>query len=171
MQTSSQFARALGERACLVAWMILMVTNTVLVGLSVELLVFGVILSLGQITLIDNHTLPFLTVGFIAALNFPLVIKLHNLGVAHLNFEIHENILNNASESWATLISTLLDDKTYLRSHRLDKLVRDIANAASPAERQERRAEAKAWLIENHDKLTDDDKEIVLEHLGYLKIR
>lgn len=171
MQTSSQFARALGERACLVAWMLLMVANTVLVGLSVELLVFGLILSLDQVTLIDYHTLPFLTLGFIAALNFPIVIKLHNLGVAHLNFEVHENILNNASESWATMISTLLNDETALKSHHLEKLVREIANAGSAAERQERRREAKAWLLENHDSLTDEDKEVVNEHLDYLKLR
>jgi hypothetical protein len=171
MQTPSQFARALGERACLVAWMFLMVANTVLVGLAVELVVFAVILSLGQITLIDDRTLPFLTLGFIAGLNFPLVMKLHHLGVAHLNFEVHENILNNASESWATMIAILLDDETTLKSHHLEKLVREIANAGSAAERQERRREAKAWLIKNHATLSEEDKEIVDEHLGYLKLR
>jgi hypothetical protein len=171
MQTSSQFARALGERACLVAWMFLMVANTVMIGLSVELLVFGALLSLNQVTLIDGRTLPFLAVGFAAALNFPFVIKLHNLGVAHLNFEIHENILNNASESWATLISTLLNDETSLKSNQLEKMVRAIANAESAAVRQECRREAKAWLIENYESLPDEDKEVVHEQLGYLKLR
>ena len=151
--------------------MCLMVANTVMVGLSVELLVFGLILSFGQVNLLDARTLPFLTVGFIAALNFPLVIKLHTLGVNHLNFELHENILNNASESWATLISTLLNDETALRSNHLEKLVRDIADAATAADRQERRAEAKAWLMKNHAQLTEEDQEIVSEHLGYLKLR
>jgi len=151
--------------------MLLMVANTVLIGLSVELLVFGIILSFSQVTLIDERTIPFLVVGFIAALNFPLVAKLHNLGVLYLHFEIHENILNSASESWATLIMTLLDDETSLKSQQLEKMVWDIADAASPAERQERRTVAKAWLIANHESLSDEDKEVVDEHLGYLKLR
>jgi hypothetical protein len=170
MKDASQFARALLERTCLVGWMILMVANTVMVGLSVELLVFGVILSFNHVTLIDNGTLPFLALGFAAVLNFPVVVKLHKLGVAHLNFEIHENMLKYASESWETIILTLLDEHA-LRSHQLDKLVQAINNAPSAAERQERRAQTKAWLIENKDRLTDEDKEIVLEHLSYLKIR
>jgi hypothetical protein len=169
MQDASPFARLFFERTCLVAWMILMMANTIMVGLSVELLAFGIILSFDHVTLIDNGTLPFLAIGFIAVLNFPIVAKLHGLGVAHLNFETHENMLHHASESWETLILTLLDDKG-LRSHQLDKLVEAINNASSAAERQERRAEAKAWLIENNDRLTDEDKELVLEHLSYLKI-
>jgi hypothetical protein len=170
MQDASPFARALFERACLVGWMILMMANTILVGLSVELLVFAVILSFNHITLIDSGTLPFLAIGFVAILNFPVVAKLHGLGVAHLNFEIHENMLKYASETWETLILTLLDESG-LRSHQLEKLVQAINNAPSAAERQERRTETKAWLIENNDKLTDEDQEIVREHLSYLKIR
>src|SRR5260370_670850 len=121
MQDAAPFARALFERTCLVGWVILMMANTVLIGLSVELLLFGFILSLGQITLIDSHTIPFLAIGFAAAVNFPVVVKLHDLGVAHLNFEIHENILSNASESWASIIGTLLDDGSSVRSHQLEK--------------------------------------------------
>jgi hypothetical protein len=169
MQNAPPFARALFERTCLVGWMILMMANTIMVGLSVELLVFGFFLSFYHVTLIDNGTLPFLAIGLVAFLNFPIVVKLHGLGVAHLNFEIHENMLKYASESWETLILTLLDEKG-IRSHQLEKLVDAINNAASAAERQERRVEAKAWLIENNDRLTDEDKEIVLEHLSYLKI-
>ncbi len=149
--------------------MILMMANTIMIGLSVELLVFGFILSFNHVTLIDYGTFPFLAIGFAAAINFPVVVKLHELGVTHLNFEIHENILSNASESWENLILILLDEKG-LRSHQLEKLVNAINNAPSAAERQERRAQAKAWLIENKDRLTDEDKEMVLEHLSYLKI-
>jgi hypothetical protein len=169
MQTSYKVARGLGERTCLVAWMFLMVANTVLVGLSVELLVFGLILSFDQVNLIDNRTIPFLGLGFLAALNFPIVIKLHSLGVAHLNFEIHENLLNNASESWQNMILTLLDEKAP-KSHQIDGMIRAISNAASAAERQERRMEAKAWLMEHYQGLSDDDKEAVDENMGYLKI-
>ena len=169
MHTSSNFARALGERVCLVTWMLLMMATTVMVGLSVELLVSGFILSFNHVTLIDSGTFPFLAIGFVAVLNFPVVVKLHELGVAHLNFELHENFLNGASESWETLILTLLDESA-LRSRQLEKLIQAICNAGSPAERQERRAEAKAWLITNHDSLTDEDQDIVLEHLSYLKI-
>ncbi len=169
MQSSTNFARALGERICLVAWMILMVANTVMVGLSVELVLFGVILSGYNVNLIDSRTLPFLAIGFAAALNFPLVAKLHVLGVNHLNFEVHESMLNNASEGWDTLILTFLDE-TAVRSNQLEKLIRSISEAPSAAERQERRAEAKAWLIENRKSLTEDDREMVAEHLGYLKL-
>jgi hypothetical protein len=169
MQTTSNFARAFGERTCLVAWMVLMIANTVMIGLSAELLIFGALMSFYNVTLIDSGTLPFLTIGFIAALNFPLVAKLHGLGVTHLNFEIHENMMGKVSESWESLILTLLDE-TALQSRRLDQFVQAISNAESAAERQERRAEAKAWLIENHDRLSDEDKEVVQEHLGYLKI-
>ena len=170
MQTFANFARPFGERACLVAWVILLMATTIMIGLSIELLVFSGILSLSQVTLIDEHTLPFLAFGFIAALNFPLVIKLHDLGVAYLHFEIHENIMNSASESWENMILALLDE-TALKSRQLEKLVQAISNAESAAERQERRMEAKAWLIENQDSLSDEDKDVVLEHLSYLKMR
>jgi hypothetical protein len=160
----------MGERACLIAWMCLMVANTVLIGLSVELLVFAIILSFGQITLIDNGTLPFLALGLIAALNFPIVVKLHELGVSHLHFETHENMLKDTPESWETLILTLLDEGAS-QTRQLEKFVEAIDNAASPAERQERRTEAKAWLMENQGKLTEEDKAFVDEYLGYLKIR
>ncbi len=87
-----------------------MVANTVMIGLSVELVVFGIILSVYHVNLIDAGTLPFLAIGFAAALNFPLVAKLHGWGVTHLNFEVHESMLNTNSESWGTLILTFLDE-------------------------------------------------------------
>jgi len=143
--------------------------NTVMIGLSLELLIFGALMSLYHVTLIGSGTVPFLTVGLLAFLNFPLVAKLHDLGVTHLHFEIHENMMGKASESWEKLILTLLDESA-LQTRQLEKLIDLINNAPCAAERQERRAEAKAWLIENHDRLSDEDKEIVLEHLSYLKI-
>ena len=149
--------------------MILMMANTIMIGLSAELLIFGFILSFYHVNLIDSGTFPFLALGFAAAVNFPVVVKLHGLGVAHLNFEIHENMLKHASESWESLILALLDE-TSVRSHQLEKLVQAISDAPSAADRQERRAEAKTWLIQNQDRLTEEDKEMVLEHLSYLKI-
>jgi hypothetical protein len=143
--------------------------STIMIGLSVELLVFGGILSLSQITVIDEHTLPFLAIGFAAALNFPFVIKLHDWGVAHLHFEIHENVMNHAPESWGNLIMALLDE-TAQQSQHLEKMIQAISAAESAAERQERRMEAKAWLIENQNNLSEEDKELVLEHLSYLKM-
>lgn len=169
MHAASPFARAFFERTCFIGWMLLMMATTILVGLSVELLVFGFILSFDHVNLIDNRTFPFLAVGFLAALNFPVVVKLHGFGVANLNFEIHENMLKYASESWETLILTLLDE-TALRSRQLEKLVQAINSSSSAEERQQRRTEAKAWLAENSDKLSDEDKEFITEHLGYLKI-
>jgi len=169
MNTSPNFARAFGERTCLVAWMILMMANTIMIGLSLELVIFGAFMSLYHVTLIGSGTAPFLTIGFLALLNFPLVAKLHDLGVNHLHFEIHENMLGKVSESWETLILTLLDENA-LQSRQLEKLVQAINNAPSAMERQARRAEAKAWLVENQDRLSEEDKEMVLEHLSYLKI-
>ena len=169
MNTSPNFTRAFGERTCLVAWMILMMANTVMIGLSLELILFGALMSFYHVTLIGSGTLPFLTIGFIALLNFPLVAKLHDLGVNHLHFEIHENMMGKVSESWETLILTLLDE-TALQSRQLEKLVQAINNAPSAVVRQERRAEAKAWLIQNQGRLSEEDKEVVLEHLSYLKI-
>ena len=169
MNTSPNFARAFGERTCLVVWMILMMANTVMIGLSLELVLFGALMSFYHVALIGNGTMPFLTIGFLALLNFPLVAKLHDLGVTHLHFEIHENMMGKVSESWEALILTLLDESA-LQSRQLEKLVDAINNAPSAMERQERRAEAKAWLIENQDRLSEEDKEIVLAHLSYLKI-
>jgi hypothetical protein len=169
METYPPFARAFGERLCLVAWMILMIATTVMIGLSVELIFFGAILSFDNVTLIGPGCLPFLGIGFAAALNFPIVVKLHELGVNHLHFELHESIMSSASESWENIMLTLLDD-TGLRSHQLGKLVDAINNATCAAERQERRREAKAWLVENKDRLSEEDKELVIEQLSYLKI-
>jgi hypothetical protein len=48
-------------------------------------------------------------------------------------------------------------------------LVRLIDEAPGPVERQDRRAEAKAWLRNNRDRLTTEDKEFVNEYLGYIR--
>ena len=108
MNTSPNFAPPFGERTCLIAWMILMMANTVMIGLSLELVMFGGFMSLYHVNLIGSGTMPFLTIGFFAVLNFPLVAKLHDLGVNHLHFQIHENMMGKVSESWETLILTRL---------------------------------------------------------------
>ena len=74
--------------------MVMMVANTVVLGLSAELLVFGAFFSFYHLTLIDEHTAPFLLAGVFATLNFPVVVKLHEYGVENLNFEIHEHTMN-----------------------------------------------------------------------------
>ena len=163
--------RAIFERGCLAVWILLMVANTVIVGLSVELLVFGVIFSLSHIILLDQHTAPFLALGVFATLNLPIVAKFREYGVENLHFDLHEGSLNKfmtPPESWSDLILTLLDE-TALTSHRLVLLVRLIDEAPGPLERQERRTEARAWLNENRDKLTDEDKQFVNDYLGYLR--
>jgi hypothetical protein len=169
MQASTKFARELGERACLIGWVILLMATTVMIGWSVELLVMGAALACNNCVLIDSGTLPFLMLGVVAMLNFPVVIKLHELGVTYLHFEEHENVLNTKSESWGSLIETLLDESE-MKSRQLEKLIREISDATSAAERQERRREAKAWLMENQAKLSEEDQGTVDEHLGYLKI-
>jgi hypothetical protein len=169
-ETFRKWLRAVFERGCLAGWMLLMAANTVIFGLAVELLVFGTVFSFSRVMLINGHTAPFLVLGVLATFNFPLVFKLRQYGVENLNFEIHENALNrfiDPPESWSTVILTLLDE-TALRSHELVILVRLIDEAPGPVERQDRRAEAKAWLKGNRDKLTDEDKEFVNEYLGYL---
>jgi len=162
--------RAFFERGCLAGWMLLMTANTVVLGLSAELLIFGLILSLDHIFLIDAHSAPFLVFGVFATLNFPLVMKLREYGVQNLNFEIHEHALNQMvipPESWSDTIMALLDE-TAFRSEKLVLLVRLIDEAPGPVERQDRRAEAKAWLQENRGKLTDEDRAFVKDYLGYL---
>jgi len=151
--------------------MVLMVANTVVLGLCAELLVFGAFFSFYHLTLIDEHTAPFLLAGVFAALNFPVVVKLREYGVENLNFEIHEHAMNQfvePPESWSNVILTLLDE-TALRSNELVILVRLIDEAPGPVERQDRRAEAKAWLRNNRDRLTTEDKEFVNEYLGYIR--
>jgi len=151
--------------------MLLMTATTVVFGLSAELLIFGTILSFDNIVLIDARSAPFLVLGIFAALNFPLVVKLREYGVQHLNFEIHEHALNQLvtpPETWSNVIMALLDE-TALRSDELVLLVRLIDEAPGPVERQDRRAEAKTWLKENRDKLTDEDKTFVHDYLGYLR--
>jgi hypothetical protein len=151
--------------------MVLMVANTAVLGLSFELLFFGMLLSFYHIILIDEHTAPFLVVGVFAVLNLPLVVRLRQFGMENLHFELHERALNGmfeAPESWSNAIVGLLDE-TGARSNELVMLVQLIDEAPGPVERQDRRAEAKVWLKENRDKLTEEDHDYANQYLGYLK--
>jgi hypothetical protein len=150
--------------------MVLMVVNTVIFGLAAELFILGTILSFNNIIVINEHTAPLLVCGVFAILNFPVVVKLREYGVENLNFVLHESAMNSLMtphESWSNVILAFLDE-TGLRSHELTMLVRLIDEAPGPLERQARRAEAKAWLKENRDKLTDEDRQFVNDYLGYL---
>jgi hypothetical protein len=147
-----------------------MAINTIVLGLAVELFVFGTILSFGEILLINSQTAPLLVCGVFALLNFPLVARLREYGVANLNFELHEMALNRMMtppESWSNTIMALLDEAA-AESGKLELMIRLIDEAPGPVERQERRAEAKAWLKENREKLTEEDRELARERLGYL---
>ena len=162
--------RAFLERGCLAGWMVLMAVNTIVLGLAVELLVFGTILSYGEVLLINSRTAPLLVCGVFAVLIFPLVARLRIYGVENLNFELHEHALNQMMtppESWSNTIMALLDE-TVVNSNKLELLVRLIEEAPGPVERQERRAEAKAWLKEHREKLSEEDRELARERLGYL---
>lgn len=150
--------------------MLWLTAATVIVGLSAELLIFGAALSFSHIILIDARSAPFLVLGILATLNFPLLVKSHAYGVQNLNFKIHEHALNRITEtpgSWSQTILALLDE-TALRSDKLVLLVRLIDEAPGPVERQDRRTDAKVWLKENREKLTDEDKAFVNDFLGYL---
>ena len=161
--------RALFERGCLAAWMILMTINTIVLGLAIELLVFGTILS-SEVLLINSQTAPLLVCGVFAVLIFPMVARLRTYGVENLNFELHETALNQMMtppESWSNTIMALLDEAA-AESGKLEMMVRLIDEAPGPVERQERRAEAKAWLKDNREKLTEEDRELARARLGYL---
>ncbi len=148
-----------------------MVANTAVLGLAFELLFFGMFLSFYHIILIDEHTAPFLVVGIFAVLNFPVVVRLRQFGMDNLHFELHERALNgmfDTPETWSNNIVGLLDE-TGARSNELVMLVQLIDEAPGPVERQDRRAEAKAWLKSNREKLTQEDREYVNQYLGYLK--
>jgi hypothetical protein len=152
--------------------MVFMVANTVVLGLATELLVFGTIFSFGDILLINERTAPFLVVGVFAIFNFPLVVRLRIYGVENLNFLVHESAMNRLMtppESWSNVILALLDESA-VTSNNLELLVRLIDEAPGAVERQDRRAEAKAWLKEHWDKLADEEKDFVNERLGYLRL-
>ncbi len=162
--------RAFLERGCLAGWMVLMAVNTIVLGLAVELLVFGTILSFDEILLINSQTAPLLVCGVFALLIFPVVARLRIYGVENLNFELHEHALNQMvtpPEEWSNTIMALLDEACG-ESDKLELMIRLIDEAPGPVERQERRNEAKAWLKENRDKLTEEDRELARERLGYL---
>jgi len=150
--------------------MLLMTANTIVLGWAIELFVFGILFSFYQIVLINEHTAPVLVLGIFALFNVSFIARLRKYGVANLNFELHENAFNALFEppgAWSESILTLLDESAQ-RSSQLEMLVRHIDEAPGPVERQDRRAEAKAWLKINRVKLTDEDKEFVREYLGYL---
>ena len=162
--------RALLERGCLAAWMVLMSINTIILGLAIELFIFGTILSFNEVLLINSQTAPLLVCGIFALLIFPLVARLRIYGVENLNFELHETALNRMMtppESWSNTIMALLDEAA-AESGKLELLIRLIDEAPGPVERQERRAEAKAWLKDNREKLTEEDRELARARLGYL---
>ena len=164
--------RVLLERGCLAGWMVLMVADTVILGLAMELFVFGTIFSFADILLINERTAPFLVVGIFAMLIFPIVVRLREYGVENLNFLVHEAALNRIMtppESWSNLILTLLDE-TAARANNLELLVRLIDEAPGAVERQDRRAEAKAWLKVHWQELTDEEKEFVNDRLPYLRL-
>ncbi len=162
--------RSLFERVCLAGWMVLMTANTIVLGLAIELLVFGFILSFNEILLINPQTAPLLVCGVFSLLFFPMVSRMREYGVANLNFELHEHAPNKMMtppESWSNALMALLDEAAG-NSGKLEMLVRLIDEAPGPVERQERRTEAKAWLKDNHDKLSEEDRELARERLGYL---
>lgn len=165
-----KWLRALFERSCLLAWVILMTVNTVVLGWAIELLVVGSLLSFYQVVLINEHTAPLLVGGIFAIFNVAVISRLWECGRQNLNFEIHERAFNAVVElppSWSNSLLVLLDESTKY-SHELEMLVQLIEEAPGPVERQDRRAEAKAWLKENRDKLSAEDNELVREKLGYL---
>lgn len=171
-QPFKKWFRAFCERVCLLLWFVLMVANTVVMGLAVELFIFGMVFACFQIPLINEHSAPLLVVGIFALFNFSFVVKLREYGVEYLNFEIHEGSLNklvDPPESWSDLILTLLD-QTALKSQELVVLVQLIDEAPGPVERQCRRAEAKEWLQKNWQSLTEEDREFANERLSYIKI-
>jgi len=158
------------ERACLLGWMLLMMANTIVLGWAIELFVMGILLSFYQITLINEHTAVLFVYGIFALFNVSLIIRLWKYGAENLNFEIHERAFNSLVEvppTWSNSILVLLDETAQL-SNELEMLVRLIDEAPGPVERQDRRAEAKAWLKENRDKLNVEDREFAREKLGYL---
>jgi hypothetical protein len=162
--------RAFFERGCLAAWMVLLSVNTIVLGLAIQLFVFGTILSFNAVLLINSQTAPLLVCGVFALLNFPLVARLRVYGVENLNFELHETALNKmmtTPESWSNTIMALLDEAA-AESGKLEMMIRLIDEAPGPVERQERRAEAKAWLKDHREKLTEEDRELARARLGYL---
>ena len=150
--------------------MLLIMVNTVIIGMAVELFIVGVALSFNQILLINQSTVPLLFYGVIATVFLPVIAKFWDYGVDNLHFKVHESAFNKIiepPEPWSHAILALLDDSAQ-RSNELVLLVRLIEEAPGPVERQDRRIEAKAWLKENRHKLTDEDMEFMKQNLGYM---
>jgi len=169
-QSLTKMLRPMFERGCLLGWMFLLMVNTVVIGLAVELITVGAALSSYHVYLINEQTIPLLLFGVLAGVNFFLIARMWTYGVDHLNFEIHENAFNRmveVPESWSNLFEALLDETT-IRSQELETMIRLIEEAPGPVERQDRRAEAKAWLQKNRAQLSPEDQELVRRHLAYL---
>ena len=165
-----KWLRTLFERSCLLFWVILMTANTVVLGWAIELFVLGIFLSFYQIILINEHTAPLLVGGIVAIFNLAFISWLWECGAQNLNFKVHERAFNAIVEippTWSNSILVLLDESAKY-SNELEILVRLIEEAPGPVERQDRRIEAKAWLKENREKLSEEDRELVKEKLGYL---
>src|ERR1700744_357713 len=116
--------------------MIVMTLNTIVLGLAIELLVFGSILSFGEILLINSKTAPLLVYGVFALLIFPLVARARVYGVENLNFELHETALNQLMtppQSWSDSLMALLDEAA-ADSGKLELLIRLIDEAPGPVE-------------------------------------
>jgi hypothetical protein len=147
-----------------------MAANTIVLGWAIELFVMGILLSFWQVTLINEHNVPLLIGGIFAIFNVALFSRLWQCGAQNLNFELHERAFNAMVDfppAWSNSLLVLLDESTKY-SNELEMLIQLIEEAPGPVERQDRRAEAKAWLKENRAKLSDEDKELVREKLGYL---
>ena len=167
---TSKWLRSSFERGCLLGWVLLMTANTIVLGWAIELFVVGILLSFYQIALINEHTAPLLVYGIFALFNFAWIARLWQCGAQNLNFEIHERAFNGLVElppTWSNSLLVLLDESSKY-SNELEMLVRLIEEAPGPVERQDRRAEAKTWLKENREKLSDEDREFAREKLGYL---
>jgi hypothetical protein len=167
---TSNWLRSFLERGCLLWWVLLMTANTIVLGWAIELFVMGILLSFWQVTLINENNVPLLIGGIFAIFNVALFSRLWQCGAQNLNFEIHERAFNamfDLPPSWSNSLLVLLDESTKY-SNELEMLIRLIEEAPGPVERQDRRLEAKVWLKENRDKLSEEDRELVREKLGYL---
>jgi hypothetical protein len=166
----ASFFRGFFERVCLAGWMLHLVATTVLVGLSVELLIFGGLLSFYNISLLNDQSLEFLLYGGAAALNFPLVFKFRAYGMAHLNFELHEGEIDRMvlpPEFMGNYLLALFDAPA-LRSQELRAKEEAIDGASSPSDRQDLRREAKLWVLENRSGFSEEDTAFIQTCLGYM---
>ncbi len=158
------------ERLCLAGWTLHFMATTILVGLSVEFVIFSIALSFASVPMMGPGSMVFLLCGAAALANFPLVMKFRAYGVANLNFEKHEGSIDRMTQlpqSWSNSVFAILDQGSLI-SVELEEMMLGIDQAEDAPRRQEQRQKVRSWILEHRAKFNEEDRQEILARLGYM---